>query len=64
MPSLYTGKLQFCHEDVIIAPLYRDVITAVGGVIHLSNSALSSDSVGSIMSVPGTGHDMVGLWNP
>ena len=33
-------------------------------VFYLSNSALSSDSVGSIMSVPGTGHDMVGLWNP
>ena len=25
---------------------------------------LLSDSVGSTMSVPGTGHDMVGAWKP
>jgi hypothetical protein len=31
---------------------------------NLSSSALSSDSVGSIMSVPATGQDMVGAWNP
>lgn len=29
-----------------------------------SISALSSDSVGSIIKVPATGHDMVGAWNP
>lgn len=29
-----------------------------------SISALSSDSVGSIMRVPATGHDMVGAWKP
>jgi hypothetical protein len=28
-----------------------------------SNSALDSDSVGSIINVPVTGHDMVGEWN-
>lgn len=27
---------------------------------NLSNSSLSSDSVGSIIRVPGTGHDIVG----
>lgn len=31
---------------------------------NLSSSALSSDSVGSTMSVPATGQDMVGAWNP
>lgn len=31
---------------------------------NLSSSALSSDSVGSIMRVPATGQDMVGAWNP
>ena len=29
-----------------------------------SSSALDSDSVGSIIRVPDTGHDMVGAWNP
>lgn len=29
-----------------------------------SISALSSDSVGSIIRVPATGHDMVGAWKP
>ena len=29
-----------------------------------SSSAGSSLSVGSIMSVPATGNDMVGAWNP
>ena len=29
-----------------------------------SSSALDSDSVGSIMSVPATGQDIVGAWNP
>lgn len=31
---------------------------------NLSNSALSSDSVGSIIKVPGTGQLIVGAWNP
>lgn len=31
---------------------------------YRSISALSSDSVGSIMRVPATGHDMVGAWKP
>lgn len=30
----------------------------------LSNNYLSSDSVGSTMSVPGTGKDIVGAWKP
>src|SRR5215475_15930542 len=29
-----------------------------------SSSARSSDSVGSTISVPATGNDMVGAWNP
>jgi hypothetical protein len=29
-----------------------------------SSSALDSLSVGSIMSVPGTGNEIVGAWNP
>jgi hypothetical protein len=29
-----------------------------------SSSARFSDSVGSIMSVPATGNDIVGAWNP
>ena len=29
-----------------------------------SSSARSSDSVGSTISVPGTGNDIVGAWNP
>lgn len=29
-----------------------------------SHHTLLSLSVGSIMSVPGTGHDIVGPWNP
>jgi hypothetical protein len=29
-----------------------------------SSSPRSSDSVGSIMSVPATGNDIVGAWNP
>jgi hypothetical protein len=29
-----------------------------------SSSARSSDSVGSTISVPATGKDMVGAWNP
>lgn len=31
---------------------------------NLSSSSLSSDSVGSIMRVPTTGHDVVGEWKP
>ena len=31
---------------------------------YLSNSSLSSDSVGSIMSDPLTGNDIVGAWKP
>jgi hypothetical protein len=32
--------------------------------IKLGMLTLLSLSVGSIISVPGTGHDMVGPWNP
>ncbi|KYN12177.1 hypothetical protein ALC57_15669, partial [Trachymyrmex cornetzi] len=31
---------------------------------NLSNSVLSSDSVGSIIKVPATGQLMVGAWKP
>ena len=31
---------------------------------NLSNSALDSLSVGSIIKVPATGHDIVGAWKP
>ena len=34
------------------------------GVNKRSSSFLSSLSVGSIIIVPGTGHDMVGAWKP
>ena len=31
---------------------------------NLSSSSLSSDSVGSTIKVPTTGHDVVGEWKP
>ena len=31
---------------------------------NLSSSSLSSDSVGSTINVPTTGHDVVGEWKP
>lgn len=65
-------KNKSCRQEVVSACTSssfpradRDVVRLdLQNTTHLSNSALSSDSVGSIMSVPGTGHDMVGLWKP
>jgi hypothetical protein len=34
------------------------------GVAEAINSAFDSLSVGSTIIVPGTGHDIVGAWNP
>jgi hypothetical protein len=50
-----------------MAPLSIAAISARIAIIasqKRSSSALDSLSVGSIMSVPGTGNDMVGAWKP
>lgn len=36
----------------------------IQGLSFLEDHTLLSLSVGSIISVPGTGHDIVGPWNP
>lgn len=47
-----------------LAPRARTHLMLIMAVQNRSSSSFDSDSVGSIMSVPGTGHDMVGPWKP
>ena len=42
----------------------KDPVVPIKASQKRSSSSLSSDSVGSIMRVPVTGHDSVGAWKP
>ena len=61
------GAWASAESSCAIAP---DSISAISPAMAImasqkrSISASDSDSVGSIMSVPATGNDMVGAWNP
>lgn len=43
---------------------YFNIILPIKASQNLSSSALSSDSVGSTISVPTTGQEVVGEWKP
>lgn len=51
-------------EKKVMRKSYFNIILPIKASQNLSSSALSSDSVGSTISVPTTGQEVVGEWKP
>ena len=52
-----------CKCKIRTAPPFAPYLPIIASQ-NLSSSSLSSDSVGSTINVPTTGHDVVGEWKP